>query len=257
MDRDRARLDRRRVRPPAVVDQRGAADPPRGVVGDHGAGVVQPVRLRDLLHGAARGRALPDAEVRAPRAVVPPHGALPPRERVGPLKGAGDLRLRLCDAEADLVALRGACCSSGFAIMDGMDLGIGTLLPFVGRTDDERRVFSTPSARHWEGNQVWFITAGGATFAAWPLVYATAFLGVLRCADPDAVRALLAPGRLRLPQQGARPALAQRVGLGHLRRRHGPGHRLRRRLRQSASRRTVPFRFGPAHCSTRDRSSVC
>ncbi|HEX9300783.1 MAG TPA: cytochrome d ubiquinol oxidase subunit II, partial [Casimicrobiaceae bacterium] len=65
----------------------------------------------------------------------------------------------------------------GFAIMDGMDLGIGTLLPFVGRTDDERRVVLNSIGPHWEGNQVWFITAGGATFAAWPLVYAAAFSG--------------------------------------------------------------------------------
>ena len=65
----------------------------------------------------------------------------------------------------------------GFAIMDGFDLGVGTLLPFVGRTDDERRVVLNAIGPHWEGNQVWFITAGGATFAAWPLVYATAFSG--------------------------------------------------------------------------------
>ena len=48
----------------------------------------------------------------------------------------------------------------GFAIMDGMDLGIGTLLQFVGRTDDERRVMLNSVGPHWEGNQVWFITAG-------------------------------------------------------------------------------------------------
>jgi len=65
----------------------------------------------------------------------------------------------------------------GFAVMDGMDLGVGTLLPFVGKTDDERRVVLNSVGPHWEGNQVWFITAGGATFAAWPLVYATAFSG--------------------------------------------------------------------------------
>ncbi len=65
----------------------------------------------------------------------------------------------------------------GFAVMDGMDLGVGTLLPFVGRNDDERRVVLNTIGPHWEGNQVWFITAGGATFAAWPLVYATAFSG--------------------------------------------------------------------------------
>jgi cytochrome d ubiquinol oxidase subunit II len=65
----------------------------------------------------------------------------------------------------------------GFAILDGFDLGVGTLLPFVARTDTERRVALNTVGPTWEGNQVWFITAGGATFAAWPLVYATAFSG--------------------------------------------------------------------------------
>ncbi len=65
----------------------------------------------------------------------------------------------------------------GFAIMDGHDMGVGTLLPFVGRTDKERRVAINTVGPHWDGNQVWFITAGGALFAAWPVVYATAFSG--------------------------------------------------------------------------------
>jgi cytochrome d ubiquinol oxidase subunit II len=66
----------------------------------------------------------------------------------------------------------------GFAVMDGHDMGMGALLPFVGRNDDERRVLINSVAPHWDGNQVWFITAGGAIFAAWPLVYATAFSGM-------------------------------------------------------------------------------
>ena len=65
----------------------------------------------------------------------------------------------------------------GFAIMDGHDMGVGTLLPFVGKTDMERRVIINTVGPHWDGNQVWFITGGGAIFAAWPLVYATAFSG--------------------------------------------------------------------------------
>lgn len=65
----------------------------------------------------------------------------------------------------------------GFAIMDGHDMGVGALLPFVGRSDTERRVVINTIAPHWDGNQVWFITAGGAIFAAWPFVYATAFSG--------------------------------------------------------------------------------
>ena len=65
----------------------------------------------------------------------------------------------------------------GFAVMDGHDMGVGTLLPFVGRNDTERRVIINTVGPHWDGNQVWFITGGGAIFAAWPLVYATAFSG--------------------------------------------------------------------------------
>ncbi|MDD4882789.1 MAG: cytochrome d ubiquinol oxidase subunit II, partial [Gallionellaceae bacterium] len=65
----------------------------------------------------------------------------------------------------------------GFAVMDGHDMGVGTLLPFVGKDDVERRVVINTVGPHWDGNQVWFITAGGAIFAAWPLVYATAFSG--------------------------------------------------------------------------------
>jgi cytochrome d ubiquinol oxidase subunit II len=65
----------------------------------------------------------------------------------------------------------------GFALMDGFDLGVGILLPFVARTDEQRRVLLNSVGPTWEGNQVWLITAGGALFAAWPLVYAAAFSG--------------------------------------------------------------------------------
>ncbi|WP_422610591.1 cytochrome d ubiquinol oxidase subunit II [Pararhodospirillum photometricum] len=65
----------------------------------------------------------------------------------------------------------------GFAITDGMDMGVGMLLPFLGKEDTERRVIINTVGPHWDGNQVWLITAGGAIFAAWPIVYATAFSG--------------------------------------------------------------------------------
>ena len=65
----------------------------------------------------------------------------------------------------------------GFAITDGFDMGTGALLPFLGKNDDERRVIINTIGPHWDGNQVWFITAGGAIFAAWPAVYAAAFSG--------------------------------------------------------------------------------
>lgn len=65
----------------------------------------------------------------------------------------------------------------GFAITDGMDMGVGGLLPFVAKKDVESRVVINTVGAHWDGNQVWFITAGASLFAAWPMVYATAFSG--------------------------------------------------------------------------------
>lgn len=65
----------------------------------------------------------------------------------------------------------------GFAIMDGFDLGSAFLLPFVGRTDLERRIVINTVGPVWEGNQVWFILGGGAIFAAWPPLYAISFSG--------------------------------------------------------------------------------
>ncbi|OPX54447.1 cytochrome d ubiquinol oxidase subunit II [Oceanospirillum multiglobuliferum] len=63
----------------------------------------------------------------------------------------------------------------GFMITDGFDMGAGILLPFLGKNDAERRIIINTVGPHWDGNQVWFITAGGALFAAWPAVYAVAF----------------------------------------------------------------------------------
>ncbi|WP_233873032.1 cytochrome d ubiquinol oxidase subunit II [Paraburkholderia adhaesiva] len=66
----------------------------------------------------------------------------------------------------------------GLAIMVGMDMGVGAMLRYVGRTDTERRIALNTIAPHWDGNQVWFILGGGAIFAAFPLIYATAFSGL-------------------------------------------------------------------------------
>ena len=65
----------------------------------------------------------------------------------------------------------------GFAVLDGYDLGTAMLLPFVARTDAERRQARETIEPHWEGHQVWFILGGGAAFAAWPLLYAVSFSG--------------------------------------------------------------------------------
>jgi cytochrome d ubiquinol oxidase subunit II len=65
----------------------------------------------------------------------------------------------------------------GFFFLEGFDFGVGILLPFVGRKDVERRAVINTIGPHWDGNEVWLITAGGATFAAFPHWYATLFSG--------------------------------------------------------------------------------
>lgn len=65
----------------------------------------------------------------------------------------------------------------GFAVTDGFDMGVGILVRIIGKTDTDRRIMINAIAPHWDGNQVWLITAGGALFAAWPMVYAAAFSG--------------------------------------------------------------------------------
>lgn len=65
----------------------------------------------------------------------------------------------------------------GFTVTDGFDMGVGALLPFMGKDDTERRLMINTIAPHWDGNQVWLVTAAGALFAAWPMVYAVAFSG--------------------------------------------------------------------------------
>jgi cytochrome d ubiquinol oxidase subunit II len=65
-----------------------------------------------------------------------------------------------------------------FALTDGWDLGIGMLSPFLGKSDDERRIILRSIEPNWEGNQTWLVIAGGVIFAAWPLVYAASFSGL-------------------------------------------------------------------------------
>lgn len=65
----------------------------------------------------------------------------------------------------------------GFFFLEGFDFGVGILLPFIGRDDNDRRVMINTIGPTWDGNEVWLLTAGGATFAAFPEWYATMFSG--------------------------------------------------------------------------------
>ena len=66
---------------------------------------------------------------------------------------------------------------TGFFFLEGFDFGVGTLLPFLGRDDVDRRVIVNTIGPVWDGNEVWLLVAGGATFAAFPNWYATMFSG--------------------------------------------------------------------------------
>ncbi len=66
---------------------------------------------------------------------------------------------------------------SGYFVLEGFDFGLGILLPFLGRDDAERRTMINAIGPVWDGNEVWLLTAGGATFAAFPAWYATLFSG--------------------------------------------------------------------------------
>lgn len=65
-----------------------------------------------------------------------------------------------------------------YFVLDGFDLGLGTLLPFLARDETDRRTVVNAMGPYWDGNEVWLVTAGGVTFAAFPRTYATMFSGL-------------------------------------------------------------------------------
>jgi len=66
---------------------------------------------------------------------------------------------------------------AGYALFDGFDLGLGTLYPFLAKTDDDKEIVRSSIGPVWDGNEVWLLTGAGAIFAAFPMVYATVFSG--------------------------------------------------------------------------------
>jgi len=65
-----------------------------------------------------------------------------------------------------------------YFMLDGFDLGVGTLMPFLAKTETEKRVMYRAMGPFWDGNEVWLIAAGGVTFAAFPTTYAVMFSGL-------------------------------------------------------------------------------
>jgi cytochrome d ubiquinol oxidase subunit II len=66
---------------------------------------------------------------------------------------------------------------AGYSVLDGFDLGVGVLFPFLARTEDEKRALANAVGPVWDGNEVWLLAGGGALFAAFPMAYATVFSG--------------------------------------------------------------------------------
>ena len=94
----------------------------------------------------------------------------------------------------------------GFAVMDGFDLGTAALLPFVARTDEERRIAINTVGPVWEGNQVWFILGGGAIFAAWPTLYAASFSGFYLAMFLVLATLILSPAAFKFRSKMDQPA---------------------------------------------------
>ena len=128
----------------------------------------------------------------------------------------------------------------GFALTDGFDMGVGALLPFVAKTDTERRVVINTVGPVWEGNQVWFILGGGAIFAAWPPLYAVSFSGFLLGDVRGSGRADPATCRVQVSLQAALGAVAQRLGLGAVHWRRGACAAVRRGRGQCVAGRALP-----------------
>ncbi len=103
---------------------------------------------------------------------------------------------------------------TGFFVLEGFDYGVGILLPFVGRTDEERRRVINTIGPVWDGNEVWILTGGGAIFAAFPHWYATLFSGFYLALFLILAALIVRGRRVRVPQQGQAAPPGARRGTG-------------------------------------------
>jgi cytochrome d ubiquinol oxidase subunit II len=127
----------------------------------------------------------------------------------------------------------------GFALTDGFDMGVGALLPFVGKTDTERRMVINTVGPVWEGNQVWFILGGGAIFAAWPPLYAVSFSGFYLAMFVVLAAFIVRPVAFKYRSKRVVARLAVGLGLGAFCRRCRARADLRRGGRQRAAGRAL------------------
>ena len=130
---------------------------------------VQPDRVRVPLRRAARARHLADAPLREDR----PARAHARRDGSDP--GPGDRILRWTSRSSGSAS--SVSSSRGYFVLEGFDFGVGMLLPFLPRNEEERSAMFRTIGPVWDGNEVWLVVAGGAMFAAFPAWYATMFSG--------------------------------------------------------------------------------
>ena len=145
----------------------------------------------------------------------------------------------------------------GFAVLDGYDLGTAMLLPFVGRSDAERRQVRETVEPNWEGHQVWFILGGGASFAAWPLLYAASFSGFYLAMFLVLLALIIRPVGFNFRDKLPGQPLARVLGLEAGGRRVCPVAGVRHRLRQSAARRAVRASMARCGSAIPAASSAC
>ena len=106
---------------------------------------------------------------------------------------------------------------AGYFLLEGFDFGVGMLLPFLPRDERERGVMFESIGPVWDGNEVWLVVAGGATFAAFPAWYATMFSGFYIALLLVLVFLIIRVRLVRVAREERQPALARGPGCGRTR----------------------------------------
>ena len=142
---------------------------------------------------------------------------------------------------SDLWFIAIAVLWAGYFVLEGFDFGVGILLPFLGRDDIDRRVMINTIGPVWDGNEVWLLTAGGATFAAFPAWYAALFTALY----PRVLPSTLSPA---LSLTTAKPAIPRGPLAIRLKYRHCAGRVLYSCWMQTGYSQVRPH--GGGHAST-------
>ena len=147
----------------------------------------------------------------------------------------------------------------GYFVLEGFDFGVGILLPVIGRNEPERRAMLRTIGPVWDGNEVWLLVAGGATFAAFPEWYATLFSGFYIALFAILVALIFRGIAIEYRNKRASVAVADALGLGDRDRLVRPRAPVGRRLRRTSCRacRSTRTRSSRAPSSRSSTRSAC